>query len=114
MSRRFKYKKRGLFKKRYTKIKKKFYGKGRFSALANLVKGGLKFFQLKPTLKKSINNQLIYIYKIITKVMRRPRHKRRRYYGKGAKDFIRPTLNIGRIFVGEILPKKRYKKRKRV
>ena len=32
--------------------------------------------------------------------MRRSRYERR-YYGKGAKDLIRPTLNKGRIFVGE-------------
>ena len=46
--------------------------------------------------------------------MRRSKYKRKRYYGKGAKDLIRPTLNKGRIFVGEGLLKKRYKKRKRV
>ena len=46
--------------------------------------------------------------------MRRSRYKRKRYYGKGAKDLIRPTLNKGRIFVGEGLLKKRYKKRKKV
>ena len=44
--RRSRNKRRGLLKKRYTKRKKRFYGKGsRFSALANLMKGGLtKFF----------------------------------------------------------------------
>ena len=46
--------------------------------------------------------------------MRRSRYKKRRYYGKGAKDLIRPTLNKGRIFVGQGLLKKRYKKRKTV
>ena len=46
--------------------------------------------------------------------MRRSKYKKRRYYGKGAKDLIRPTLNKGRIFVGQGLLKKRYKKRKRV
>ena len=46
--------------------------------------------------------------------MGRSKYKRRRYYGKGAKNLIRPTLNKGRIFVGEGLLKKRYKKRKRV
>ena len=38
--------------------------------------------------------------------------KRKKYYGKGAKDLIRPTLNKGRIFVGEGLLTKRYRKRK--
>ena len=42
--------------------------------------------------------------------MKRSKYKRRRYYGKGAKNLIRPTLNEGRIFVGEGL-KKRYKKK---
>ena len=42
--------------------------------------------------------------------MRRSRYKRRRYYGKGAKDLIRPTLNKGRVFVGEGLLKKQKKK----
>ena len=46
--------------------------------------------------------------------MRRSKYKRRRYYGSGAKDLIRPTLNKGRTFVGEGLLKKRYKKRKKV
>ena len=46
--------------------------------------------------------------------MRRSRYKKRRYYGKGAKDLIRPTLNKGRIFVGEGLLKKGYKKKKKV
>ena len=46
--------------------------------------------------------------------MQRSRYKKKRYYGKGAKDLIRPTLNKGRIFVGGALLKKRYKKRKRV
>ena len=45
--------------------------------------------------------------------MRRLRYRRKKYFGKGAGDFIRPTLNKGRIFVGEGLrKKKRYKKRK--
>ena len=35
------------------------------------------------------------------------------YYGKGAKDLIRPTLNKGRIYVGEGLLKKRYKKKEK-
>ena len=43
--------------------------------------------------------------------MRRSIYKRNRYYGKGAKDLIRPTLNQGRVFVGEGLLKKRYKKK---
>ena len=42
--RRSRNKKRGLLKKRYKRRKKTFYGKGRFSALANLLKGGIKFF----------------------------------------------------------------------
>ena len=46
--------------------------------------------------------------------MKRSRYKRKKYYGKGAKDLIRPTLNKGRIFVGEGLLKKRYKKGKKV
>ena len=46
--------------------------------------------------------------------MRRSRYKKKRYYGKGTKNLIRPTLNKGRIFVGEGLIKKHYKKRKRV
>ena len=34
--------------------------------------------------------------------MKRSRYRIKKYYGKGAKgDFIRPTLNKGRIFVGE-------------
>ena len=46
--------------------------------------------------------------------MKRSKYKRRRYYGKGAKNLIRPTLNKGRIFVGEGLKKRYKKKRKRV
>ena len=46
--------------------------------------------------------------------MRRSRYKRKRYYGKGAKDLIRPTLNKGRVFVGEGLLKKRYKKKRKI
>ena len=46
--------------------------------------------------------------------MKQSRYKRKKYYRKGAKDFIRPTLNDGRIFVGEGLLKKRYKKGKKV
>ena len=46
--------------------------------------------------------------------MKRSRYKRKKYYGKGAKDLIRPTLNKGRVFVGEGLLKKRYKKKKKV
>ena len=46
--------------------------------------------------------------------MRRSRYKRKRYYRKGAKDLIRPTLNKGRIFVGEGLLKKRYKKKRKI
>ena len=46
--------------------------------------------------------------------MRRSRYERKRYYGKGAKDLIRPTLNKGRVFVGEGLLKKRYKKRRKI
>ena len=45
--------------------------------------------------------------------MRRSRYRKKKYYGKGAKDLIRPTLNKGRVFVGEGLLKKRYKKKKR-
>ena len=33
--------------------------------------------------------------------MKQSRYKRKRHYGKGAKNLIRPTLNKGRIFVGE-------------
>ena len=36
--------------------------------------------------------------------------KRRKYYGKGTKQLIRPTLNKGRIFVGEGL-RRHYKKK---
>ena len=43
--------------------------------------------------------------------MRRSRYKKKRYYGKG---LIRPTLNQGRVFVGEGLLKKRYKKKRKV
>ena len=39
--------------------------------------------------------------------MRRLRYRRKKYFGKGAGDFIRPTLNKGRIFVGEGLRKKK-------
>ena len=46
--------------------------------------------------------------------MRRSRYKKKRYYGKGAKGLIRPTLNKGKVFVGEGLSKKHYKKRKKV
>ena len=46
--------------------------------------------------------------------MRRSRYKRKRYYGKGTKDLIRPTLNKGRVFVGEGLLKKRYKKKRKI
>ena len=46
--------------------------------------------------------------------MKRSRYKKNIYYGKGAKDLIRPTLNKGRVFVGEALLKKRYKKKKKV
>ena len=42
--------------------------------------------------------------------MKRSIYKKKKNYGKGAKDLIRPTLNKGRIFVGEGLLKKRYKK----
>ena len=45
---------------------------------------------------------------------RRSTYKKRRYYGKGAIDFIRPTLNKGRIFVGQGSLKKGYKKKKKV
>ena len=46
--------------------------------------------------------------------MKRSRYRKKKYYGKGAKDLIRPTLNKGRIFVGEgLLKKKRYKKKKK-
>ena len=41
--------------------------------------------------------------------MRRSIYSRRKYFGKGS-DFIRPTLNSGRIFVGEGLRKKKKKK----
>ena len=37
--------------------------------------------------------------------------QKKRYYGKG---LIRPTLNQGRVFVGEGLLKKRYKKKRKV
>ena len=40
----------------------------------------------------------------------RQRKYRKRYYGKG---LIRPTLNQGRLFVGEGLRKKHYRKKKR-
>ena len=40
----------------------------------------------------------------------RQRKYKKRHYGRG---LIRPTLNQGRIFVGEGLRKKRYKKKKR-
>ena len=40
--------------------------------------------------------------------MQRSRYKKRRSYGKGVKDLIRPTLNKGRIFVEGALLKKRY------
>ena len=43
--------------------------------------------------------------------MRRSRYKKKRYYGKG---LIRPTLNQGKVFVGEDLLKKRYKKKRKV
>ena len=48
--------------------------------------------------------------------MRRLRYRRKKYFGKGAGDFIRPTLNKGRIFVGEGLRKKKktYKKKRRI
>ena len=47
--------------------------------------------------------------------MKRSRYRKKKYYGKGAKDFIRPTLNRGRIFVGQgLLNKKRIKKRRKV
>ena len=39
--------------------------------------------------------------------MRRLRYRRKKYFGKSAGDFIRPTLNKGRIFVGEGLSKKK-------
>ena len=45
--------------------------------------------------------------------MKRSRYRRKKYFGKGGTDFIRPTLNKGRIFVGEGLRKKKYKKKKR-
>ena len=45
--------------------------------------------------------------------MKRSRYRKRKYYGKGAKDLIRPTLNKGRVFVGEGLLKKRYKKKRK-
>ena len=45
MRRRPRNKRRGFIKKPLYKKKKRFYGKGsRFSTLANLIKGGLKFF----------------------------------------------------------------------
>ena len=45
--------------------------------------------------------------------MKRSRYKKNIYYGKGAKDLIRPTLNKGRIFVGQgLLKKKAIKKGK--
>ena len=44
--------------------------------------------------------------------MKQFRYKRRKkYYGKGT-CLIRPTLNKGRVFVGEGLLKNLYKKRK--
>ena len=43
--------------------------------------------------------------------MKRSRRRRKKYYGKG---LIRPTLNSSRLFVGEGLLKKRYKKKRRV
>ena len=46
--------------------------------------------------------------------MRRSRYKRKRYYEKGSKDLIRPTLNKGRIFVGQGLLKKKAIKKGRV
>ena len=45
------------------------------------------------------------------KVMRRFSYKKRRYFGKG-QNLIRPTLNKGRIFVGEGFLKKRHKKKR--
>ena len=45
--------------------------------------------------------------------MRRSRYRKKIYYGKGAIDLIRPTLNKGRVFVGEGLLKKRYRKKKK-
>ena len=45
--------------------------------------------------------------------MRRSIYSRRKYFGKGASKFIRPTLNSGRIFVGEGLRKKKKKYRKK-
>ena len=38
--------------------------------------------------------------------------RKRRYFGKGT-NFIRPTLNSGRIFVGEGLRKKKKRNRKK-
>ena len=38
--------------------------------------------------------------------------RRRKYFGKGS-NLIRPTLNSGRIFVGEGLRKKKRKHRKK-
>ena len=42
--------------------------------------------------------------------MKRSRYRKKKYYGKG---LIRPTLNKGRIFVGQGLLKKPYKKREK-
>ena len=58
MRRRPRNKRRGFIKKPLYKKKKRFYGKGsRFSTLANLMKGGLKFFYIITSVKKvSINN----------------------------------------------------------
>ena len=42
--------------------------------------------------------------------MKRPKYKKRTYYGRG---LIRPTLNEGRIFVGEGLRKKRNKRKRK-
>ena len=41
----------------------------------------------------------------------RQRKYQKRYYGKG---LIRPTLNQGRIFVGEGLRKKHYRKKRKI
>ena len=47
--------------------------------------------------------------------MKQSRYKRKKYYGRGSKYLIRPTLNKGRSFVGEgLLKKKRYRKKRKV
>ena len=43
--------------------------------------------------------------------MKQLRYKRKKIYGKGGDFLIRPTLNQGRVFVGEGLKKLKYKRR---